>query len=153
MFMRFLSNYYGILISDFYPGYDSVKCKQQKCWGHLIRDLNNDLWANPFDTEFGVFVLEVRNLIIPIMEAVQRYGLKKRNLNKFKKSVDKFYKKAITDKHYKSELAIKYRTRFIKYQDSLFTFLEHDEMPWHNNTAERALRHLAVQRKISGNFF
>lgn len=34
-----LSNYYGVLISDFYPGYDSVKCKQQKCWVHLLRDI------------------------------------------------------------------------------------------------------------------
>jgi predicted RecB family nuclease len=148
-----LSNYYGVLISDFYPGYDSVKCKQQKCWGHLIRDLNNDLWANPFNTEFEVFILEIRNLILPIMEAVQKYGLKKRNLNKFKKAVEKFYEKTIIGRHYNSELPNKYQKRFIKYQDSLFTFLEHDDMPWHNNTAERSLRHLAVQRKISGTFY
>ena len=148
-----LANYHGILISDFYPGYDSVECNQQKCWGHLIRDLNNDLWANPFDSEFGMLVLGVRNLIIPIMDAVKRYGLKKRNLSKFKKSVDIFYKKAIINKHYKSELSTRYQSRFLKYQDSLFTFLEHDEIPWHNNMAERALRHLAVQRKISGTFF
>src|SRR5438128_10955353 len=36
---EFLINYNGILISDFYPGYDSVRCRQQKCWVHLIRDL------------------------------------------------------------------------------------------------------------------
>ncbi|MDV3348063.1 transposase [Leptothoe sp. ISB3NOV94-8A] len=36
---------------------------------------------------------------------------------------------------------------------SLFTFLEYDSIPWHNNTAERALRHIAIQRKISGYFF
>jgi hypothetical protein len=93
-----LVDYKGILISDFYPGYDSVQCKQQKCWVHLIRDINNDLWTNPFDVEFEIFVLEVRNLIIPIMEAVQKYGLKRRNLNKFKKSVDKFYKRVITER-------------------------------------------------------
>src|SRR5207248_8780909 len=37
---EFLANYNGILVSDFYPVYDSVRCKQQKCWVHLIRDLN-----------------------------------------------------------------------------------------------------------------
>jgi hypothetical protein len=26
-------------------------------------------------------------------------------------------------------------------------------MPWHNNTAERALRHITIQEKISGFFF
>ncbi len=149
---EFLANYKGILISDFYPGYDSVQCRQQKCWPHLIRDLNDDLWAAPYDTEFERFVLEVRNLIIPIMEAVQKYGLKKRNLNKFKKPVDKFYKRVITDKRYKSELTIKYQDRFLRYQDSLFTFLEQDGIPWHNNTAESAIRHIAKQRQISGSF-
>jgi hypothetical protein len=34
----------------------------------------------------------------------------------------------------------------------MFTFLQTDGIPWNNNTAERALRHLAVQRKISGSF-
>jgi Transposase IS66 family len=34
----------------------------------------------------------------------------------------------------------------------MFTFLSEDEIPWNNNAAERAPRHLAVQRKISGDF-
>ncbi len=32
-------------------------------------------------------------------------------------------------------------------------FLEEDGIPWNNNMAERAIRQLAVQRKISGTFF
>ena len=146
---EFLQSYTGTLVSDFYPGYDAIKCKQQKCWVHLIRDLNGDLWESPFDTEFENLVHEIRLLIIPIMEAVQKYGLKKRHLRKFLKQVDLFYKKAIVDKEYKSELADKYQKRFIKYKDSLFTFLQYDGIPWHNNTAERALRHLTKQQQIS----
>jgi hypothetical protein len=149
---EFFQNYKGIVISDFYPGYDTVALKQQKCWVHLIRDINEDLWKAPFDTEFEGFVSELRGLIIPIMDTIQKYGLKKRNLNKFQKPVDKFYKNAGYNKHYKSELAIKYQNRFEKYRDSLFIFLKYDGIPWHNNTGERALRHLAVQRKISGSF-
>ena len=145
-----LGNYSGVLISDFYPGYDSVQCKQQKCWVHLIRDLNNDLWQSPLDTEYEQFVLEVKNLFVPIMEAVQKYGLKKWHLGKFKIEVEKFYKKCIKDKRYKSELALKYQKRFERYKESLFVFLEHDGIPWHNNPAERAIRHLAKQRDISG---
>jgi hypothetical protein len=115
--------------------------------------MNNDLWGAPFDSEYEAFVLEVRNLILPIMEAVQKYGLKKRNLNKFRKRVDKFYANVIVGSHYKSELAIKYQTRFVRYRESLFTFLEQDGIPWQNNTAERAIRHLVVQEKISGTFY
>jgi hypothetical protein len=35
-----LDGYKGVLISDFYPGYDAVPCDQQKCLVHLIRDLS-----------------------------------------------------------------------------------------------------------------
>ena len=34
----------------------------------------------------------------------------------------------------------------------MFCFLHDDAVAWNNNAAERALRHLAVQRKISGAF-
>ena len=145
----FLKDYKGILISDFYSGYDSLGCKQQKCWAHLIRDLNQDLRDSPFDVELEMLVLEIRNLLIPVMEAIKKYGLRKRNLNKFKKKVDDFYKIYITDKFYKSELVITYQKRLLKYKDSLFTFLEYDDVPWHNNTAERAIRPLALQRERS----
>jgi predicted RecB family nuclease len=146
---EFFNNYQGILISDFYPGYDSVECKQQKCWVHLIRDLNSDLQANPFDQEFENFIFEIRNLIIQIMETIHKYGLKKRNLNQFKKQVDSLYQRVLIDKKYKSDLVLKYQKRFIRYRDSLFTFLETDGIPWHNNTAERAIRPFAIQRDTS----
>jgi predicted RecB family nuclease len=149
---EFLDDYKGILISDFFPGYDSLACKQQKCLVHIIRDLNNDLWSSPFDTEYELFVAEVKNLLVPIMETVQRYGLKKRHLRKFMKSVDKFYAEVIDGRHYKSELCLKYQQRFLKYRKPLFTFLEQDGIPWHNNTAESAIRHLPLQQRISGIF-
>jgi hypothetical protein len=148
-----LAEYNGVLISDFYGGYDSVACVQQKCWVHLLRDINDDLWENPFDIEFETFVQEVKKLILPIFEAVYKYGSKKRHLRKFSRNVDLFYKKTINDRSYYSEATIKYQKRFQRYQESLFTFLEYDCIPWHNNTAERALRHIAIQRKISGFFF
>ncbi|MEO6887821.1 MAG: IS66 family transposase, partial [Ktedonobacteraceae bacterium] len=149
---EFLKDYHGILISDFFSGYDAISCTQQKCWVHLIRDLNDDLWHHPFDSEYEAFVSEVRNLIIPIMEAVQKYGLKKRHLQKFKQQVNVFYDRVITEKHYTSELIIPYQKRFVRYRESLFTFIEHDGIPWHNNTAERALRHIGRQQVISMSF-
>jgi hypothetical protein len=147
-----LGEYSGILITDFYGGYDGVPCRQQKCLVHLIRDLNNDLWRRPFDTELETFVLDVRNLLVPIMEAANTYGLRKRNLGKFRKSVDSIYRRVITSRTYRSEPVRVYQKRFQRYRHSLFTFLEYDRIPWNNNMGERALRHLTVQRKISGSF-
>jgi predicted RecB family nuclease len=150
---EFLKHYEGILISDFYAGYDAVPCRQQKCLVHLIRDLNDDLWSNPFNVEFEAFVFEVQNLLMPLFVAVETYGLKRRHLQKFHPVIERFYQKHIIDRTYTSEILIKYQKRLQRYRDSLFTFLDQDGIPWQNNMAERALRHLAVQRKISGSFF
>jgi predicted RecB family nuclease len=148
-----LKGYNGILIADFYAGYDAVNCRQQRCLVHLIRDLNEDLWRAPFDMEFECFVQAVRDLLVPILEAVEKYGLKTRHLGKFRKLVDRFYRATIVGRTYRSELARTYQKRLQRYRHSLFTLLEYDGIPWNNNMAERAIRHLAVQRKISGTFF
>ena len=42
----------GVLVSDFYAGYNAIPCPQQKCLVHLIRDLNGDLLANIHDQEY-----------------------------------------------------------------------------------------------------
>jgi hypothetical protein len=148
-----LKGYKGILVTDFYGGYDSIECRQQKCLAHLIRDLNDDLWASPFDAEFEMFVLEVKKLIIPILEAVDEHGLKNEYLGRFMQDVNQFYGRVIDGQDYNSELTRKYQRRFARYRQSLFTFLQYDSIPWNNNAAERALRHITVQEKISTTFY
>ena len=143
----------GSLVSDFYPGYDSVKCKQQKCLAHLLRDINDALWDNPFDGEMERFASKVKELLLPILQDVERFGLKRRHLSKHKERVDAFYRDVIDQGSYNSDVAQTFIARFRRYKDSMFRFIDEDLIPWNNNTGERALRHLAVQRKISNCFF
>jgi len=145
-----LKGYQGVLVTDFYAGYDALDCRQEKCWVHLIRDLNEDLWKFPFDEEFQNFVAAVKDLMVPIIEVIDRWELKAKYLRRFEKQVDRFYATMIEGREYALDLTKKYQKRFLRYRDSLFRFLEEDGIPWNNNTAERAIRHLAVQRKISG---
>lgn len=151
LLQEMLKNYKGVLVSDFYGGCDAFACRQQKCLVHLLRDLNDDLWKNSFNQEYENFVAKVRDLIAPIFDDVYKYGLKKRHLGKHLKTVSQFYDRTISIQS-KCELIETYRKRFERYRASLFTFLELDGIPWNNNMAERAIRHLAVQRKISGFF-
>ena len=142
-----------MLVSDFYGGYDAMQCRQQKCWSHLIRDLNDDLWKNPFLEEYEQFVVHVRDLVLPIFQDVLTFGLKRRYLHKHMKHVDRFYRQHIEGGKSSSEIVLKYQKRFERYRDSLFLFLTEDGIPWNNNMAERAIRHFAVQRKISATAF
>lgn len=148
-----LQGYDGVLVSDFYGGYDSMKCRQQKCWGHLLRDLNDDLWKNPFKREYEEFAVHVRDLMLPIFQDVLTFGLKCRRLRKHMKSVQRFYRQQIDEAASSCEVVRKYQKRFERYRESLFLFLTQDSIPWNNNMAERAIQQFAVQRKISGSFF
>ncbi|MHB1038639.1 MAG: IS66 family transposase [Pirellulales bacterium] len=148
-----LQGYDGVLVSDFYGGYDAMQCRQQKCWSHLIRDLNDDLWKNPFLEEYEQFVVHVRNLVLPIFQDVLSFGLKSRYLRKHMKCVDRFYRQHIDGVRSNSEIVLKYQKRFERYRDALFLFLRQDGLSWNNNMAERAIRHFAVQRKISATAF
>jgi hypothetical protein len=114
--------------------------------------LNDDLWKNPFDDELEGFVAAVRDLLVPLLKDVQRFGLKARHLRKHRRRVDRFYRDVITGRASVRDTTARYRKRFERYKVALFSFIENDGVPWHNNAAERALRHLAVQRKISGAF-
>jgi hypothetical protein len=147
-----IRGYQGTLVSDFYGGYDAVPCRQQKCLVHLIRDLNEDLWKHPYNDDYNQFTMAVHDLLVPMLDDVHRFGLKVFHLKKHKCRVDRFYREYIDGHSSFEEPVAKYKKRFDRYRESLFTFLEHDGVPWNNNAAERAIRHLAVQRKISGAF-
>jgi len=41
-----------------------------------------------------------------------------------------------------------YRRRMLKYRNKLFTFLDHDDVPWNNNNAEHAVKRFAKYRAL-----
>ena len=147
-----LAGFSGVLVTDFYPGYESLPCAQQKCLIHLIRDLNDDLFTNQLDFEFKELVTHFGQLLRMIMETIHKYGLKQRHLHKHKKNVDKFYTKII-NKEGESELLRSYQKRFQKNRHCLFTFLDYDNIPWNNNNAEHAIKFFGLYRNIADGLF
>jgi predicted RecB family nuclease len=143
-----LKGFEGVLISDFYSGYDAIECPQQKCLIHLIRDLNGDLFKNQLNVELQEMAGEFGRLLREIINTIDKYGSKKRYLNKYRKNVDRFFKNFILDKKYNSDLAISYQERFKKNEHKLFTFLDYDGIPWNNNNAEHAIKPFAKHRRI-----
>ena len=147
-----LKGFTGVLVSDFYAGYDALPCPQQKCLAHLIRDLNDDLLKNPLDTEYKGIVSHFGKLLRSIIETIDTYGLKKYHLHKHMQDVEHFYEK-ILHAEYTSELAIAYQNRFQKTYGKLFTFLEYDGVPWNNMNAEHTIKTFARYRKKAVNSF
>jgi Transposase IS66 family len=143
-----LAGFHGVLITDFYTGYDALPCLQQKCLIHLIRDINDDLLKHPFDHELKELATLFGQLLRGIMATVDRVGLKTSYLSKHKPEV-KAFMDVLTVKAFESEIAGQYGKRILKYQSKLFTFLEHDSVPWNNNNAEHAVKYFAKYRRLT----
>ena len=134
-------------MSDFYSAYDSIDCPQQRCLIHLIRDLNNDVLQEPFNEEFKEIVRKFTALLRPMIETIDRFGLKAHFLRKHKADVTRFFDRTLGQK-YETELAQRTQERFRKNQGKLFTFLDYDNVPWNNNNAEHAIKAFAGLRDV-----
>ena len=144
-----LTAFKGVLVSDFYAGYDSVNCAQQKCLIHLLRDINQDVLNEPFNVELEELAHGFAGLLRPMVATVDRFGLKAYHLRRHKYAVNRFYR-TLSRRDYKTEVATGYKKRFEKNRDKLFTFLDHDGVPWNNNNAEHAIKAFARLRNAIG---
>ncbi|MGD0261588.1 MAG: IS66 family transposase [Verrucomicrobiota bacterium] len=145
-----LKEFKGVIVSDFYSPYDALPCPQQKCLIHLMRDLNDAVLDYPYDEELKGMVVEFGELLRSIVQTIDRWGLKSRFLGKHIVDVARFYRKRINITH-RSEPALKWKERFLKNREGLFTFLSHDGIPWNNNNAEHAIKAFArLRRAILG---
>ena len=146
---NFLESFDGVLVSDFYGAYESLACPQQKCLVHLMRDLNDNIHKEPFNLEVRDLVREFGALLEPIIDTIDRFGLKTYFLKKHKKAVTRFYN-ALASRSYNTESAKTIQRRFKKHRENLFIFLDHDNIPWNNNNAEHAIKSFAKLRDVIG---
>ena len=142
-----LKDFTGVLVSDFYAAYDGIQCPQQKCLIHLIRDLNDAVLEHPYDDQLKSLVKSFADLVKPMVETIDRHGLKTHFLRKHLVSVDHFYRQLLRA-DLQSESARVIKKRFEKNRDKLFTFLVHDGVPWNNNNAEHAVKAFAMLRQV-----
>jgi len=142
-----LKDFKGVLVSDFYAAYDAIACPQQKCLIHLMRDLNEEILNKPFDEEIKSIAVGFAGLLKPMVETIDRRGLKKYFLRKHLVEVDRFYG-FLDASDFQSEAATKCKQRFEKNRDKLFTFLRYDGVPWNNNNAEHAIKAFARLRDV-----
>ena len=97
--------------------------------------MKEHFWPNCFD------------VLKPIIQSVDRFGLKKRHLQKHKKSVNRFLD-SVQLRDLNSPVANGYKQRFEKTGAKMFAFLDYDGVPWNNNYAERAIKRFAKYRRL-----
>lgn len=144
-------NYQGILHADFYAAYDFVK-KTQRCLIHLHRDIYDELAVSPEDTVLH----QLKEGIDSIIKQAKRIrqlpqgllSLSHREKEKAKKEMDDILHRLIQlDSPNKKTEA--FLNRIFRYKENLLRFLDHHEVEFHNNRAERAIRPAVIFRKTS----
>lgn len=141
-----LKGFRGVLISDFYGAYDGIDCPQQKCLIHLMRDMNQELLNNPFDSALKAITQSFGVLLRQIITTVDTHGLRHTYLQQHLDDVKRFFE-TLSAQTSTSDAAEDLRARLIKYREKLFTFLQYDAIPWNNNNAEHAIKQFAYFRE------
>ncbi len=144
--------FHGVLVCDFYCGYNPYTGRIQRCWVHFLRDLHDLGKANPGDEPVGEWIKGVKKLYRAGKEFVgggvepgeaaraAKYG----ELVAAAQQLGLQYAQA--QAHPCHALA----QRIMRHLDELFVFVLIKGVPADNNLAERRLRTLVVSRKISG---
>jgi len=145
----FKREFRGILVSDFWGAYNAICCMaKQKCIPHLLRDLHTVEKYHAPGRSWQRFAKKLRRLLRDAMRlskdserSAPDYASKRQRI------VERL--RALIDRSWKDKNARRLVKRLRRHQHELFTFLDHPEVPYDNNTAERAIRPAVIIRKNS----
>lgn len=137
----------GHLVSDFYGGYNRMQGRHQRCWVHLLRDIHDLKKERPDDEElqrWGRRVYRIYRWAKGFQsEDVERRLRAQRVFEGLLSGACQPFLKAEAPQRTLCE-------RIERFLPELFAFVADPRVPSDNNAAERSLRTLVIDRKISG---
>jgi len=141
----------GVLVSDFYVGYQHYPGVKQKCWAHLLRDVHDLRVAHAEDADVQGWAAAVhdcyqRAVAWKEMHANDGEAARQQAETAFMEELQTVYGPYTEARVPQRVLS----ARMVKHRHELFVFVREPDVPPDNNEAERALRHIVTRRKISG---
>ena len=137
-----------VLVRDDYAAYKNLPLKHQSCWAHLLRKCRDSVNDKSASIEVKKLDGQLKKLFKLLSGTVlEPFDITQREI---------VYQKAwqelqgIISCPYTKDDTIEIQTRIRNQGKNLLTALLYDNVPLTNNLAERSLRPLVVQRKISG---
>jgi transposase len=145
----------GVLVSDFYAAYDHVPTAKQRCWAHLLRDVHALRQQHPADAALAAWATRLHELFERGRAGATGPTAGARAAQRRQQALRAELQAALVELATlpATEPPPVYQTlakRLQRYEGELFTFVTEPGVPPDNNAAERSLRHLVTQRKISG---
>ena len=146
------AQYPGTLITDFYAAYNEHSCRHQRCWAHLLRDLAALEEQPGVAAEVGAWVESVRDLY-RAGRAVNERAPPASSAERERGAAElrgRVHELGVRWARVKEHPARALCQRLLRHEGELFEFVRQAGVEATNNRAERAIRPLAVARKISG---
>lgn len=141
-------DYVGVVGSDFYPSFDKLPYRQQKCLVHLLRDVQKARRrGRKVSLQFRRFELGVRKIVQDAVRVHERIEEKTTRLRRKKLLENRVL--SLCSRRYTDRNCIRLCKLLKRHRRNLFTFLESDGIHWNNNSAERAIKPSVVVRKNS----
>lgn len=145
----FVEEFAGVLVSDFWGPYNAiVGGPKQKCLVHLFRDLEQvEKYKRP-GKHWAAFAKKLRRLLA---DAIRLWKRKKRPPVEYasrRECLDRRLRELI-ETDWRDPQAARLVKRLRRHRNELFTFLDHADVPFENNHAERSIRPAVIIRKNS----
>lgn len=144
----FKKHFAGTLVSDFWGAYNAVACaRRQKCLAHLLRELKTvDHYHRP-EGDWPTFRRRLRRLIRDgIRTRTRRRSARRRAACRQRLEARL---QALIEQPWENRHARRLVKRLRRHAAELFTFVEHPDVPFDNNHAERTIRPAVILRKNS----
>lgn len=142
-----LAGYQGTRVTDCLPNYKNLSGSHQICWAHLTREAQENAQRDPASRERQQLMTVFDEIYADLRQATTAWQTDKARKTKQRceRRVTKLARQHWQDK--RSSLLV---NRLEDFHSALFTCLSAPGIPPDNNHAERVVRKIVVQRKISG---
>lgn len=137
----------NVLLTDCWGAYFKTGAlSHQLCTAHLQRELKYFNQRYPENT----WVTRLAALIENALDLHRDNKLTPNKVNEIRRTFSLLIEEPATNKNIKELIA--FQKRMVKYEDYVFGFLDHPDIPPDNNGSERAIRNFKVKLKNSGFF-
>jgi hypothetical protein len=146
----FTEEFKGILISDFWGAYNAVACAlRQSCLVHLLRDLKHVEKYKSTADDWPAFAKKLRRLIGDAIRLWRVRGeLPQASYTSRRNCLHERLSELI-ETPWQNKQAKRLVKRLRRHQNDILTFLDHENVPFENNHAEREIRPAVIIRKNS----
>ena len=164
-FMGILTRYKGVAVHDGFKSYNKYECDHALCNAHLQRELTGieENYKQQWAKDMNELLTEMKKYTDECKEQIQEFDLEQ--IKTLEKRFDDIVMRGIEENpasqnpEKKGKRGISPKTkarnlldRFIEHKEKILRFLTDLRVPFENNQAERDLRMMKLQQKISGTF-